>query len=440
MADLYVSGLTGALDTETIISNLLKIKQQPLTQLTQQKALTQAKVSSLTNLYSALNGMQSFFTNLNISSIFSTKKATSSNTSVLTATATSDTPNLTMSLTVNKLAQTEMRASTDGMASLTDTFTSSGTITLKYWKDNSNFVTYDVNYSAGQTLQDLVNSINSAQNDIKASIYYTGTSYRLLLTESDASNSTKETDTASSSYVIEASGLPTELNSLETLQNAQNASLTIGSSTTPVTSASNTFSNIVTGLDITVKDTGSATVTISEDYSQIDSTLNSFVSNYNSIISLINSMTGKGAQFQGDSTITTIKTGMVRMLNPLINAGLINYSDTDGTISINSDTLSSLKSSNPEKLNEILTTLKDSFTNQLNGWTGAINTYKKIGENQITNINNKITNLQEYLTKYEEQLRKEYAQLESFINEMNQISSRLEDFMTSLSKMTSGGK
>lgn len=37
MADLYVSGLTGALDTETIISNLLKIKQQPLTQLTQQK-------------------------------------------------------------------------------------------------------------------------------------------------------------------------------------------------------------------------------------------------------------------------------------------------------------------------------------------------------------------------------------------------------------------
>ncbi|GLI53103.1 flagellar filament capping protein FliD [Thermodesulfovibrio yellowstonii] len=440
MADLYVSGLTGALDTETIISNLLKIKQQPLTQLTQQKALTQAKVSSLTNLYSALNGMQSFFTNLNISSIFSTKKATSSNTSVLTATATSDTPNLTMSLTVNKLAQTEMRASTDGMSSLTDTFTSSGTITLKYWKDNSNFVTYDVNYSAGQTLQDLVNSINSAQNDIKASIYYTGTNYRLLLTESDASNSTKETDTATSSYVIEASGLPTELNSLETLQNAQNASLTIGSSTTPVTSASNTFSNIVTGLDITVKDIGSATVTISEDYSQIDSTLNSFVSNYNSIISLINSMTGKGAQFQGDSTITTIKTGMVRMLNPLINAGLINYSDTDGTISINSDALSSLKSSNPEKLNEILTTLKDSFTNQLNGWTGAINTYKKIGENQITNIDNKITNLQEYLVKYEEQLRKEYAQLESFINEMNQISSRLEDFMTSLSKMTSGGK
>lgn len=440
MADLYVSGLTGALDTETIISNLLKIKQQPLTQLTQQKALTQAKVSSLSNLYSALNGMQSFFTNLNINSIFSTKKATSSNTSVLTATATSDTPNLTMSLTVNKLAQTEMRASTNGMTSLTDTFTSSGTITLKYWKDNSNFVSYNVNYSAGQTLQDLVNSINSAQNDIKASIYYTGTDYRLLLTESDASNSTKETDTVTSSYVIEASGLPTELNSLETLQNAQNASLTIGSSTTPVTSSSNTFSNILTGLDITVKDIGSATVTISEDYSQIDSTLNSFVSNYNSIVSLINSMTGKGAQFQGDSTITTIKTGMVRMLNPLINAGLINYSDTDGTISINSDQLSSLKSSNPEKLNEILTTLKNSFTNQLNGWTGAINTYKKIGENQITNIDNKITNLQEYLVKYEEQLRKEYAQLESFINEMNQISSRLEDFMTSLSKMTSGGK
>lgn len=440
MADLYVSGLTGALDTETIISNLLKIKQQPLTQLTQQKALTQAKVSSLSNLYSALNGMQSFFTNLDINSIFSTKKATSSNTSVLTATATSDTPNLTMSLAVNKLAQTEMRASTNGMSSLTDTFTSSGTLTLTYWTNNSTYSQYEINYSAGQTLQDLVDSINSAQNDIKASIYYTGTDYRLLLIESDASNSTKETDTATSSYVIEASGLPTELDSLETLQNAQNASLTIGSSTTPVTSASNTFSDIVTGLDITVKDSGSATLTISEDYSQVDSTLNSFLSNYNSIVSLINSMTGKGAQFQGDSTITTIKTGMVRMLNPLINAGLINYSDTDGTISINSEVLSSLKFSTPEKLNEILTTLKDSFATQINSWISTINVYKNIGENQITSINNKITNLQQYLVKYEEQLRKEYAQLESFINEMNQISSRLEDFMTSLSKMTSGGK
>lgn len=440
MSDLYISGLTGTLDTGAIIDKLLKIKQQPINQLNQKRALLQGKVSSLSNLYGALNSMQSFLNGLDIDKIFSIKKVTSSNTSILSATATSATPNLTMTLTVNKLAQTEMRATTLGLSSLTETFSSSGTLSLTYWKDDTHSVTYNINYSAGQTLQDLVNSINSAQNDIKASIYYTGQDYRLLLTETDASKSTKQTDPDSNQYVIEANDLPTELGFLETLQNAQNASLTVGNSTTPVTSPSNTFSDIISGLEITAKDTGTVTITVSEDYSQIDSTLNSFVSNYNSVISLINSMTTKGAQFQGDSTVVTIKTGFIRLLNPLITAGLINYSDTDGTISINSNVLNSLKQSNPEKLKEILTNLKDSFSGSLSGWIGAISTYKNINDNQIQSINQRIASLQQYLAKYEERLRLEYAQLESFISRMNEISSRLESFIVTLSEMTNGGK
>lgn len=439
MADLYISGLTGTLDTGTIIDKLLQIKQQPITQLTQKKALTQAKVSSLSNLAGVLNGFQSFIDNLDVDAIFKTKTATSSNTSVLTATATSDTPNISMSVNVNKLAQTEMRASTAGLPSVTTAFASSGSFTLTYWKNNTENVSFNINYSAGQTLQDLVNSINSSQTYVKASIYYTGNDYRLLLSEADSGNSSKETDPNTSSFVIETNSLPAELGGLETLQNAQNASLTIGNSTNKVVSSTNTFNDILTGLQINVYSTGTATVTVSEDFSKVDSSFNEFVKNYNAVINIINQMTAKGAQFQGDSTITTIKTGLVRLLNPLINAGLINYSDTDGTISINNDALNSLKSSNPEELQSILKTLKDSFSVQLDAWISAINTYKNIGETQINSIDTKIQSMQEELTKYEERLRKEYAQLEAFISEMNQISAKLGDFMTTLSEMTKGG-
>lgn len=440
MADLYISGLTGTFDSGQMIDKLLQVKQQPITVLTQKKALLQAKVTSLNNLYGALSSLQSFFNDLDINSIFSTKKATSSDTTVLEATATSDTPDITMSITVNKLAQTEMRASIAGLSSLTSTFSSSGTLTLKYWIDNSNYVTYNINYSAGQTLQDLVNSINSAQNNIKASVYYTGTDYRLLLTEANPANSTKETDTATSSYVIEASGMPSELGSLDApIQNAQNASITIGNSTNPVTSPTNTFSGLLTGLNVTVKKTGSATLTVSEDYSQVSSTLNSFANYYNSVVSVVNSMTAKGAQFQGDSTVTTIKTGFSRLLDPLISAGLINYSDKDGTISINSDALQSLQSSAPDKLKTIISTIKNSFSTALTGWTSAIKTYESIEEAQINSIDDKISSMQEYLAKYEERLRKEYAQLESFVSQMNQINTKLQDFITTLSEMTKGG-
>ncbi|ODA44289.1 Flagellar hook-associated protein FliD [Thermodesulfovibrio sp. N1] len=440
MADLYISGLTGTLDTGTIIDKLLQIKQQPITQLTQKKALTQAKVSSLSNLSGALNSIQSFLSNLNIDSIFKTKKATSSNTSVLTATASADTPNITMNLTVNKLAQTEMRASTLGLSSLTSTFSSSGTFTLKYWKSPTENVTYNINYSAGQTLQDLVNNINSSQNFIKASVYYTGTDYRLLLSEADAGASTKETDRTGSSFVIEAEALPAELGSLETLQDAQNASLTIGNSTNPVTSPSNTFKGILTGLDITVQSEGKATVTVSDDFSKIDSTLNEFASQYNGVINIVNQMTGKGAQFQGDSTITTIKTGFSNLIDPLIRAGLINYSDTNGTISINTSRLSELKASSPDSLRELLTNIKDSFSRQLNVYVSTVNSYKSTGESQINEIEGRISNLKTALVQYEERLRKEYAALEAFVSQMNQINSRIQDFIVTLSEMTRGGK
>lgn len=438
MADLYISGLTGAFDTEGMVSKLLQIKQQPLTKLAQQRAAVQGKVASLNNLYGALSGMQNFFSSLDVTSLFSSKKASSSNSSVLTATATKDTPNISMGITVNRLAQTEIRASTGGVSSLSDTFSSSGTMTLRYWTDNANYQTFNIDYSAGQTLQDLVNSINSAQNKVKASVYYTGSDYRLLLTEADASASTRET--TDTTFAIEADNIPQELGGLETIQNAQNASITIGNSTTEVTSPSNTFSNLLTGLEITVKDRGSATVTINEDYSQANSALNNFVSNYNAIVSVVNQMTSKGAQFQGDSTITTIKTGMVRMIDPLIKSGLINYSDKDGTISINTTALNNLSSSNPDKLKDIISTLKNNFSGQLSAWTGTISTYKNIGEGQITSINRRLTELQNYLVRYEERLRKEYSQLEAFINQSNQISTRLQDFMTSLSGTSKGGK
>ncbi len=61
MADLYISGLTGTFDSGQMIDKLLQVKQQPITVLTQKKALLQAKVTSLNNLYGALSSLQSFF-------------------------------------------------------------------------------------------------------------------------------------------------------------------------------------------------------------------------------------------------------------------------------------------------------------------------------------------------------------------------------------------
>ena len=434
MADIYMNNVTGLLDIDSMIQGLLQSKTQDIQDLQNEVATLQAQASSLSNLLSALNDVNDFIENLNVSNLFTTKTVTVGDESILSATAESDTPNLTIrDINVSKLSQEEIRTSSTGVTNL-DSAIDSATFTLRYWTSDTTYEETEINFSGG-TLEDLVDMINSSQDKIEASILFDGTYYKLMLSEKSVSNSTKETATDSAVIEISSGSLPTQLGVLETLQSAQNAEIQIGSSGTTFTSASNTFENIVSGLTITVYQTGTTYLTVENDYSQVSSNLSDFLEKINNVIDLINSTTSQGGLFQGNAVITQIKTQIFSQMEPLTNLGIINIDD-NGKYSLDSETLNNLIENDLETLQSAITQIKTNFTSVLEDLTDTLNVYKSIQDQQIQRINEKIEELQESLIKEEERLRLEFSKIEALMYQNEQLRLRLEDFVTTLSEMT----
>lgn len=438
--EMFISGLTGTnFDGGAIVDQIMQLKSLPLQRLQQEKALVQAKLSSLGNLSSGIGDFLSLFENLNVDDLFKGKTASVSNADILSVSVTEDAPNVEFSVTVNKLAQGEIRVSNGGFANIENTFSTSGTLTITY-DTGSGTETFNIDYNAGETLEDLVNRINSSQNRVNASVYFDGTSYKLMLSEADVGASTVETDTAGGVYAINVSGLPSELGTgFDTLQNAQNAEMVIGSGT-PVTSPSNTFENVISGVTVEVKATGTSNVSIKESYSKVVTFLSDFVKKYNATVELVDSLTvGEEALFRGDYTIGSVKTGIAQRLDPLIRLGVIDYDGDTGKISIDTGKLNDLLTSDPDRVRSVLEELKASYGSFLESQKDLFQGFENALSDRVESIDSRITSLSQRLIQEEQLLRREYARLEAFIAEANEIRDRLRQFMVTLSQMTGGG-
>ena len=438
--DLIVSGLSGSgFDGGAIVQQILQLRSIPIQRLQQEKALVQAKLTSLSDLSGRISDFLGLVENLDIDQLFKNRTVNVGDDGVIDATVTEEAPLLSFSVTVNELASGEIRVSNSGVSSLETGLSSSGTLTLSY-DTGSGTETFNINYSAGDTLQDLVNAINSAQSRVKASIYYDGTSYRLMLAESDVSASTVETDTAGGTYAISVSGLPSDLGTdLDTLQSAKNAQIVIGSGSA-ITSPSNTFNDVITGVTITAKAKGTSSLEIREDYSKVTDFFKKFEKNFNSLVESADSLiTGESPLFAGEGSIRNVRTGAVDRLDPLIEAGLIDYDGDTGKIKVNTDRLNELLEKDPESVKGLIANIRDSYKSFLEGQRDVFKSFEDTFNTQIERIDERIQSLAQRLQQEERLLRLEFSRLEAFISQANDIRDRLRQFMVSLSEINQGG-
>ena len=434
--DFFVSGLTGSgFDGGAMVQQLLQLRSLPIQRLQVEKQEIEVKLSYLDELYNSVDSFYNLFSSLDVEELFKGKGATVSNGDVLSVSVTEDAPNVEFDVTVNSLSKGEIRASNGGVTNLTDTFAISGTLTLSY-NTGSATENFNINYSAGQTLEDLVNAINSAQDRVKASVYYDGNKYNLMLSESDVGASTVETDTVGGTYAISVSGLPTELGTgLNTLQEAKNASITLGTGT-PITSPTNTFENVISGITITVKDLGSSNVKVNDNYLKVSTFLNDFVKNYNEVVDMVDAFTsGENALFIGENTITNLKYGMANRLDPLIELGILSYDGDTGQISIDSGKLNDLLNSDTQRVKDAISNLKGSFGTYLEVQSNTFESFKNTLQERSDRVDERIEALSLRLAQEERLLRREFARLEAFISEADSLRQRFQQFMTSLSEL-----
>lgn len=347
MATLSIPGLGSNLPIDTLITGLMNVEKQPLTQLDAKTTTYQNQLSALGQVQGSLASFQAAAISLQNSSNFSSTQAASSLNDVASISVNDKAAAGSYALSVQSLAQNQKLA-TSAFSSATSVI-GGGTLTFNFgsstfdannkisgFTPNATKTPQTVTIPANATLNDVRDAVNAAKIGVTASVVNDGTGYRLVYSSSDTGTNNSLEITTSDSTLSALSNDPAS-NKLTVVQSAQDAKFTLDGIS--ITKSSNTVSDAIDGLTITLKKaqaTGDAPaqLTVSKNTSGISSTLNAFVSAYNSLNKVLTSVSAvdtsttvkpgtlrNAAPLNGDSIIRSIKTQIRNVFNTVQDVG-----------------------------------------------------------------------------------------------------------------------
>ena len=320
-----------------IVANLQNVEAPWQTQLSAVEAQNTA-ISSLGSLLSTLSTDVTNFTDFN--GILSTKDGSSSDPSVLALTsASSSSVAGTYSIVVNSLATTSS-GYLNNVVNASDTLAGSLSIQV------GTGAAQTVQVGTDNTLAGLAASINTAGIGVNASVVTDANGSRLSLV-SGTSGSAGDL-TVASSITDSTTGAALAYN---TAASGANGSLTINGNET-VSVASNTVTTVIPGVTfqllapspITGTTPETVQVQIVNDTTSVTSALDSFVSDFNSVISAINAQetntsSGTAQPLFGSPTLSLLQEQLLGSINNTTSSGYLtaiaNANDSlTGSISI----------------------------------------------------------------------------------------------------------
>jgi len=437
MSVVSFSGLASGLDTASIVQKLLAIRRQPIDRMQSQIAQLNTRKAAIEAIENRVKDLQAAAEALDSISEFASLAATSSDESLLTATAGSAATAGNYQIVVQNLAAAQKDRS-QGYDDPTDSV-GTGTFSITVGGTTTDITLVD----GASSLADLKDAINDSDAGVHATILYDGSAtggYYLQLTADETG-----TDAA---FTVDTTGLsggtaPTFTN----VTAAANAQLTIDGMS--VTSQSNTITDAIEGvtLDLQGADVGTTVdLSVSVDPAQIRGKVETFVEAYNSLVNYIADQTGEGDILQSDGTtrsiITQIRTAITKSLDdsPLTMLYQVGIEITrDGTIEFKSDTFD-------EKLSEDYAAVRDLFvedgTHQgivaqlvdtLDGLTDSIDgtfKYSKSAiDDKVENLNDTIERYERSLDGYEKYLNAKFMAMEAAISSLQSQSSFLSSML-----------
>ncbi|MEY2685451.1 MAG: flagellar hook-associated protein 2 [Pseudomonadota bacterium] len=294
MATISSPGIGSQLDVKSIVSQLVELEKRPLQQLQITAATVQTKISAYGEVKSLVSSLSSAASALSSLTTWNATTASSSNTNAVTVSAVGGTAANSFSVTVNQLAKAQSYASAS--ISPAGAAIGAGTVSIQvgdYGEPPGTFTPgsgapVTVTIDADDTLSDVASKINGANATVSATVLNDGTGERLLL-RSKATGQAQGFQlsvTDNDGDNADPAGLSRLVNAGTVTQYGENAEVTVNNSIA-VTSASNTFTNIVSGVSITLKD-GTASgatseITVAPDTSAFQTALDGFVTAYNNL-------------------------------------------------------------------------------------------------------------------------------------------------------------
>lgn len=422
------AGIGSGLDVSSIVTQLMSIEKQPLTQLQTKATSLQTKLSGYGSVKAALSGLQDAAAKLLDTSSWKAKTFSSNNASAVTGSATTGALATSFGLKINDLAQVQSARSA-GIATGSQ-IGSAGRLDIQLGEwSGSNFTagsgsSVSVNVSATDTLTDIATKINSAGSGVTAVVVKSGTNDQLLLrgnttgaasgfqVKSFDGGGTAITDgtTGVGKLAYDFSSSSSAFYGMTQTQAAQDANIEIDG--IAVVSASNTVSNAVPGvtLDLLAKTTTAATITVGDDTASIKSKIEAFQTAYNKVATTLSDLTKydtatkKAGTLQGDSTAVGLQSVLRSMLgaNGPTGTSFSRLSDIglemqrDGTLSVNSTKMATALKNLPD-LNTFFTASTGSSATD--GMAKRINTFIQQANGVDGNVSGRSSALQAAITR-----------------------------------------
>lgn len=447
------SGANG-IDFNQILTIIMTQESQPLVAMQTRQAALQSRANTFGTLTTRALALQQAAAKLADTSQLSGYTAASSNTTALTASATSSAIPGRYDVVVNELAKAQVTASTTAAPDPDTVVASGGTITI-------GGVT--VTLSGSTTLRQLADAINASGNPpARASVVQSGpSSYRLVLSAKDTgqANAFTVTNSLTGGTGIafgdaDSDGVSGDSPADNAVQ-ARDASLLVNN--VAITSTTNTISTAVPGVTITAfkqDPLNPVVVDVAIDTAGVKTKVEDFVKAYNDFQKFV---TDQGATAARGDQSSIGRDPLLRQIKEQVRASLVGQYSTGGafsalsqvgieftrtgTMSLNAAMLTSALANgtvNLEKLFAGSTGTPGAFAaldTQLDAFTqsdGLIPGARKQVTEQATRLTDSIAAMQDRLAFRRAALQREFIAADAAMSQLQGQSGSLKNFGTSL--------
>jgi flagellar hook-associated protein 2 len=462
---LQITGLASGINTNQLIQAELAVKELPLTNM-------QDTITSLQNENKTLSAMQTILENVSLDALdlsepslfFQSQTTSSSSPNLVTATPTANIGAVIGSTTIEVSQLAGASQSTLASNFGTGNTTTQADDTLSVTVGSGTAQTVDI--AAGSTLQQIANTINGSST---MGVYASVLNSQLVL-------SSRTTGTGNMISASDTAGYFTATNS----QDGQDAEIFVNGSTTPTYESSDTVTDAVPGVSLTLLGVTPAnspiTLTTSPpapNTANIIKAVQQFVSDYNSAVSGIEGVINTAPASESDPTQASpytdtlfgdpelenmlsslrttmyqtgagLPTGMASLEDIGISTGTsngtVNSSAVQGLLTVDTTALTAAIESNPKGVQADLSSWASSFQTAVNTEAspfGALETRIQGNTTQISDLQGQLSTQQEMFNNEEANMEQQWAQVEATLETLNNQKTSLTTFAASMAANSS---
>jgi flagellar hook-associated protein 2 len=312
-----IDGLVSGLDTTSIINQLVSLERAPATRLAGRQQDAKNVASAYAGLRSQVDTIRTAAQALDTATDWQPVKATvSDSASATVTTGTGATPG-SLSFTVKRLAAAHSVVSTSAALAATDEW-ATGDITLNVNGVDKTITVPPTDATGVRDLAAVTKAINGAGLGLTAQAMQTSTgAYQLQISA---------TTTGAASQFSVVGGL---VSTFATASQGQDASIELANGLVTATSPTNTFDDLLPGVDITVKATTTqpVTVSITPDTDALANKVQALVSAVNASITSVKTLSAydavnnKASVLTGDPTARRLSSEATRALIDPVGTG-----------------------------------------------------------------------------------------------------------------------